>query len=107
MSGAPPQQKKTNNQKHDHNKETTKYARKGVVLEVDAAAAVHDRRLALALVRARRHRRGHVAARVGVDDDAVLAQLLLDEDDLLRALFAFFFVFVLFLGGVQSRSACL
>lgn len=55
---------------------------KGVVLEVEAAVLHHDVGLGLALVRGGGHRGRDLVVGVQVDDDAVLGQLLLDEDDL-------------------------
>ncbi len=57
-----------------------------VVLEVDLRVLVHHVCLGLALVGGAGHAGRHLAAAVGVDDDAVLGELLLDQDDLLGAL---------------------
>ena len=61
-------------------------ARECVVFDVEAAVLDRDVRLALLLVRAAGHAGRHLAVAVRVDDDAVLGELLLDEDHLLRAL---------------------
>ena len=60
--------------------------REGVVPEVELPVLHRDVGLALAFVRRARDARAHLALGVDVDDDAVLAELLLDQDDLLRAL---------------------
>ena len=58
----------------------------GVVLQLQAARAQHDDGARLALVRGRRHARAHRALGVELEDDAVLAQLLLDQAHLFHAL---------------------
>mmetsp|Transcript_98 Transcript_98/g.180 ORF Transcript_98/g.180 Transcript_98/m.180 type:complete len:259 (-) Transcript_98:470-1246(-) len=54
--------------------------------QVDAPVLRHQVGLGLALVRRRRHRGRHLALAIDVNDDAILGELLLDENDLLRAL---------------------
>ena len=58
----------------------------GVVLQLQAARAQHDDGARLALVRGRRHARAHRALGVELEDDAVFAQLLLDQAHLFHAL---------------------
>ena len=61
-------------------------APEGVVLEEEAAVLDDDVGLGLALVRGAGDGGDDLAVAVDVDDDAVLGELLLDEDDLLGAL---------------------
>ena len=57
-----------------------------VVPQHVVALVSHDVRLRLAIDSARGDRRPNLALWIAIDDDAVLGELLLDEDDLLGAL---------------------